>query len=86
MNFDQNNFEVRCEWGEQGVLKLAPISDVVIIIDAFSFSTCIELPTVEELSFVKKVVFGNQQSLNFVCDRTKFVEQLIIDRIIWSSR
>lgn len=43
MNFDQTNFEVRCEWGEQGVVKLAPISDVIIIIDVLSFSTCIDI-------------------------------------------
>lgn len=41
--FDQADFEVRCEWGKQGVLKLSPISDVVIIVDVLSFSTCIEI-------------------------------------------
>lgn len=43
MNFDQAEFDVRCEWGENGVLQLAPISDVVIIIDVLSFSTCIDI-------------------------------------------
>jgi 2-phosphosulfolactate phosphatase len=44
MNFvEQSEFEVRCEWGEKGVLQLAPISDVIIIIDVLSFSTCIDI-------------------------------------------
>lgn len=43
MNFDQIDFEVRCEWGKQGVLQLAPISDVIIIVDVLSFSTCVEI-------------------------------------------
>jgi 2-phosphosulfolactate phosphatase len=43
MNFDQADFEVRCEWGEKGVLQLAPVSDVIIIVDVLSFSTCIEI-------------------------------------------
>jgi 2-phosphosulfolactate phosphatase len=43
MNFSQADFEVRCEWGEKGVLQLAPISDVIVIIDVLSFSTCIDI-------------------------------------------
>jgi 2-phosphosulfolactate phosphatase len=30
---DQSEFDVRCEWGEHGVAALAPISDVVNVID-----------------------------------------------------
>ncbi len=43
MNFDQADFEVRCEWGKQGVSQLTAISDVVVIIDVLSFSTCIDI-------------------------------------------
>jgi 2-phosphosulfolactate phosphatase len=43
MNFEQADFEIRCEWGKQGVLQLASLSDVVIIVDVLSFSTCIEI-------------------------------------------
>jgi 2-phosphosulfolactate phosphatase len=43
MTFDQAEFEIRCEWGRQGVCQLAPISDVVIIVDVLSFSTCLEI-------------------------------------------
>lgn len=47
MLFTQSEFEIRCEWGEQGVATLAPISDVVIIIDVFSFTTCVEIATAQ---------------------------------------
>lgn len=43
MIFDQSEYNVRCEWGERGVTTLAPISDVVVIVDVLSFSTAIEI-------------------------------------------
>ena len=43
--FNQANFDIRCEWGVQGVSQLAPISDVIIIIDVLSFSTSVEIAT-----------------------------------------
>jgi 2-phosphosulfolactate phosphatase len=45
MIFDQQEFDIRCEWGEQGVSCLAPISDAVIIVDIMSFSTCVSVAT-----------------------------------------
>jgi 2-phosphosulfolactate phosphatase len=41
--YNQSNFDIRCEWGKKGVEQLAPISNVVIIVDILSFSTCIEI-------------------------------------------
>ena len=47
MTFTQAEFTIRCEWGMQGVAALAPISDVVVIIDLFSFTTCVEIATAQ---------------------------------------
>ena len=43
MFYDQAEFDIRCEWGIEGLEKLAIISDVVIIVDVLSFSTCVDI-------------------------------------------
>ncbi|MCP6762119.1 MAG: 2-phosphosulfolactate phosphatase [Fischerella sp. CENA71] len=45
MIFDQAEFDLRCEWGATGVAQLAPISDVIVIVDILSFSTSTEIAT-----------------------------------------
>jgi 2-phosphosulfolactate phosphatase len=45
VSFNQAEFGVRCEWGLRGLRDLAPISDVVIIVDVLSFSTALDLGT-----------------------------------------
>ena len=45
MKFQQANYDIRCEWGIQGVLELSRTSDVVIIVDVLSFSTCVDIAT-----------------------------------------
>ncbi len=43
MTFDQSEFEIRCEWGSKGLKTLAPISDVVVIVDVLSFTTAVDI-------------------------------------------
>jgi 2-phosphosulfolactate phosphatase len=43
MYFSQSEYDIRFEWGLKGVQELAPISDVIIIIDVISFSTCVDV-------------------------------------------
>lgn len=41
--FHQTPYRVRFEWGAEGVRRLAPLSQVVVIIDVLSFTTCVEV-------------------------------------------
>lgn len=36
---------MRCEWGARGALALAPVSDVVVVVDVFSFTTSVDIAT-----------------------------------------
>jgi 2-phosphosulfolactate phosphatase len=43
MHFSQAAFDIKCEWGLSGIEHLSPSSDVVIIVDVLSFSTCVDV-------------------------------------------
>jgi len=45
MIYNQQEFDIKLEWGIRGVEELAPISDVIIIVDVLSFSTCVDIAT-----------------------------------------
>src|SRR4051812_22666938 len=45
MIYDQSEYDIACEWGAEGVSILAPVCDVIIVIDVLSFSTAVEIAT-----------------------------------------
>jgi 2-phosphosulfolactate phosphatase len=40
--FDQEQFDVRCEWGVPGVRHVAS-SDVIVVVDVLSFATSVDV-------------------------------------------
>lgn len=45
MTFNQAEYDIRCEWGENGVAALASDCNALIIVDILSFTTCVEIAT-----------------------------------------
>ena len=43
MYYDQDSFDIRCEWGEEGLQELLPASRAVVIVDVLSFSTSVDI-------------------------------------------
>jgi 2-phosphosulfolactate phosphatase len=43
MVFDQQPFDIRCEWSLAGLRQLAVNSAAVVIVDVLSFSTCVDI-------------------------------------------
>ena len=43
MYFDQAEYDLRCEWGLEGLLALQATSDAIVIVDVLSFSTAVDI-------------------------------------------
>lgn len=41
--FDQTSYRIRFEWGVEGVRQLAPRSQVILVVDVLSFTTCVDI-------------------------------------------
>lgn len=62
--YDQSEFDLRCEWGILGVERLASISDVIIIVDILSFSTCVEI-AVNNQAIVFPYRYKDETAVNY---------------------
>ncbi|MEM7539272.1 MAG: 2-phosphosulfolactate phosphatase [Chloroflexota bacterium] len=43
MYFDQQEYDIRFEWGLSGLQTLLPICELIVIVDVFSFTTCVDI-------------------------------------------
>lgn len=43
MYFDQGSFDIRCEWGMEGLQELLPVSRAIVIVDVLSFTTSVDI-------------------------------------------
>ncbi len=43
MYYDQKDYDIRCEWGAEGLSELLPGSRAIVIVDVLSFSTCVDI-------------------------------------------
>jgi 2-phosphosulfolactate phosphatase len=43
MLFSQIDFDVRCEWGKEGIQHLITLCDAIIVVDVLSFCTCVDI-------------------------------------------
>jgi 2-phosphosulfolactate phosphatase len=62
--FNQTEYRIRFEWGEEGARRLAPISDVVVVVDVLSFTTCVEIVVSKE-SVVFPYRYKDQSAVTF---------------------
>lgn len=62
--FNQRPYALRCEWGAEGLRRLAAGSDAVVIVDVFSFTTCVDL-AVSRGALVYPYGWNDERSVEF---------------------
>jgi 2-phosphosulfolactate phosphatase len=72
--FSQGLAAVRCEWGAYGITTLGPDSDVLVVVDVLSFSTCVDV-AVGNGAFVYPYPRHDQSAERFAADRQALLAQ-----------
>jgi 2-phosphosulfolactate phosphatase len=81
--FDQAEYDLRCEWGLQGLLNLAPISDAVIVVDILSFSTAVDI-VVANGAFVLPYRWKDDSRLRFAAEKHAHVASGCRSQVVYS--
>lgn len=76
MFLDQTEYDIRFEWGLNGVETLAPVSDVVVIVDVLSFTTSVDIAVSNGATVFPYA--GNPQDLDIYA---KSIRALVASRI-----
>jgi len=66
--FDQSDYDLRCEWGLQGLAALAPSCDALVIVDVLSFSTTVDIVVANGAS-VLPWRWGDDSAVRFAAGR-----------------
>lgn len=64
MYYTQQGYDIRCEWGINGVTALSSVCDVMIIVDVLSFSTCVCIGA-EKGADIYPYRFRDESSIDF---------------------
>jgi len=65
---NQAQYELRCEWGLQGLLHLTPGSDAVVVVDILSFTTATDI-VVANGAFVMPYRWKDESAAEFAVQR-----------------
>jgi 2-phosphosulfolactate phosphatase len=68
MLFDQDEFDIRCEWGSAGIAQLVQNSDVIIIVDVLPFSTSVNI-AVSNGAIVYPYPFKDDSAISYAKSR-----------------
>jgi len=66
--FEQTSYQVRFDWGEDGLQCLAPHSDIVVIVEVLSFSTAVSV-AVERGAIVCPYRWADNSAISFAKEK-----------------